>query len=193
MEDLSWMSKACNPSKGAHSVCYRPWLVDGWVTATDGKVQVAVSSEGHDVQAVNPISDSHAEAARSVLALVGAPLASTSAEAMKEWCDVQAVDVDCEECNGTGTLNCYACDGDVDCESCDSRGQVKMTPTLGRFHGHGIDRDGLADLFVHLSGPCQASSARFPDGPDVLVFAGNGWKVTVVCKVNPEGPEFPAK
>ncbi|MEJ7730500.1 MAG: hypothetical protein WKG00_14925 [Polyangiaceae bacterium] len=186
----------------ARANMHAPWhlLVDGepWTVATDGHRLVAV--RGH-VEGARP-SNGKITNAHEMLALPSTSV-EVRTDVLRAWakgaadtrpCDCDGKAVKCDECRGTGGVEC-ACDcgaasHDVDCEECAGTGRLDCDCVGGRVPAEKDPRHLLGRVYnrnlvpaLLALAPEQVRAGLWPvlgQDHEALVLWGDDWRGVVM-------------
>lgn len=120
-------------------------------------------------------------------ALVGEPVAKPAPKEKK-----------CDECNGTGQIECYHCGQDMDCEDCDGEGVIdsdeyKIENRYLRINKYHFNTRYLAPLLAGIPDCPLSLFSNINGGCCYMLIVGDGWRlltISLVCECLPsEGKE----
>ncbi len=138
------LKQFCSNRHDPRTVMQAPYVRDGWLCATDGRVGVMVQTEAPDSDPKGPnlpalVLEFHAKA-------TGEWKPWPKPEAGKtrpcESCYGKGTAIEkCSVCRGTGEVECPRCGNDTECENCHGNGNVHLTTPCPQCTGTGLQPD----------------------------------------------------
>jgi len=213
---FAWLDAVLDPGRGTR-LTKQAWGVAGGVFATSGKMLVFVA----DVPQAPAIPEELARTQETVLHLIQTPadepLGVVDMAALQAFaapacpaCKDAGGGAKCEECDGEGVIECYACENETECRDCSGRGRYKHCPTcrkeraaddrrycrIGRLF---CDRNILCLIPQQLQGGVAAGFGRngndrvlMLDGKSAIAGADRAWRVVVMPLLTAPAGEHPS-
>lgn len=126
------LHKFCDRTRVGYTSIGEPWVVDGWMVATDARVMIFVPcGEPNTVPPQPPMrfpDVSHFIRSRDTTSpLVEWPEVNY-VSAMRQCVSCEGTGYadtpDCDECNGSGEVTCHCCGNTDDCDECGGEGWI---------------------------------------------------------------------
>lgn len=145
-----------------------------WLAATDGHIAVAL------------LGDAEMRAGAPDLAVIlnGSlpPGFRANVAALRAWAgEPRSLPVDCDDCQGTGKVECIECNRDgAKCWECDGTGKVNAPPDCGAIFSGVLNRALLARVLATL--PDDVTEVRIGQREplDAYILRSKGWLAAIM-------------
>ncbi len=186
---LPWLQRACDPTRGG-ALYKHPWRRGNAVFATNGKIVVWIDGVGEDYPALDPAREKNFAAicdapCTSVLGVIDGAAFRAFVDPVCRMCGDVGGGLPCDECDGSGEVECYACGQETDCDECNGSGMTaRACPACGKELSNGgqrpcmvgslpLDRCQLELIPRELTEGRITASLRKTGHSDMLSLAGH--------------------
>ena len=145
-----WLTKIVE--HGSIGFLKGPVRVDGKVVVTDGRGLLRLDDSANPIADVPEADEVQMEKLNKAIPSLDAEGESITIDfqELKEFCGPPAYFIECKECNGDGSIRCYACDHEAECEKCDGRGVFGNDRNDACINSIVFNRSILSRFFHHL-------------------------------------------
>lgn len=186
--DLCWGAFSYQRPDGTFRTCYGSHIA---ILVVEGQFGPLISYDeqykpnGHTKTASGKIIDELLTGTGTVGAASVAKLRDVCGNPIAELPSVKET---CDECNGSGLVECYTCGNEHDCPDCDGTGQVDHTPQPQRktvtIFGTSYDARALAPLLAVVPDGTATMHTKNKGNNTMLEIRGPGWWIIAMSLVH---------